>query len=909
MEDPLRRAAITAIRRMLRGWKSARYDIPTMPKIEIGAKLLHFQIQAKLGQGGMGVVYQAWDDRLDRLVAIKVLTDKALEDPKRLNRFVQEAKDASALKHPNVITVHEIETAGEVTFIVMEYVEGATLDKIISKKRLRLADALKYAVQIADALKAAHRRHIVHCDLKPANIMITEAGIVKVLDFGLARLAHHERPPSKDTVADDAADPSRTTSMVALEWERKSISGTPLYMSPEQAQGEVLDGRSDIFSFGVILYEMLTGARPFGGKDTTSTLDSIVHQPATPARQVVAEVPPELERVVMRCLQKDPARRFQTAADLHVSLQELKEEVDSAPRAVTRPSSFRRLVWAWAVVVAGAALAAWGLWFKRPSEPVLQQFIVPVTTFAGSAQYPSFSPDGNQVAFSWDGGNDGHVDIYVKLLGDDAKPLRLTEDLGSNRYPAWSPTNSRIAFDRFEANRPAGIYSVSPLGRSEQKLTDFPSAGPISWSPDGKWLAASSNTSGQSGIALISLEGAELRRISSPRTPDSDTAPTFSRDGRSLAYIHCAGTYACDLFLQPLDSGYRLAGSPEQLTHQSMAIAGLAWSSDGRSLIYSASPVGRTYYLWRLKIHKGQPRQIDMVGRSAYWPSVASKGNRLVFSRLLRHFDIWRYQVGDGIDRIIASLELDQNSPQFSPQGDKIAFESNRSGVEEVWVAAADGSHEIQLTNQFGRHQGTPRWSPDGRWITFDSQGQDGQWDICVVDAMGGQPRRVTTEPSNENMPSWSRDGKWIYFTSDRTGRNEIWRVPSAGGQQEKITTTGAFVAFESADGKNLVYLTNNSAPLFVVPLSGGAEQQLLERVQSRAFAIADDAIYFIGPQGSNGRFPVELYRSSDRSTRVLTEVEGPIGLGLTVSPDRKTVLYTKSASIGARLDMIENFQ
>jgi Tol biopolymer transport system component len=227
----------------------------------------------------------------------------------------------------------------------------------------------------------------------------------------------------------------------------------------------------------------------------------------------------------------------------------------------------------------------------------------------------------------------------------------------------------------------------------------------------------------------------------------------------------------------------------------------------------------------------------------------------------------------------------------------------------EIWVAQADGSKPIQMTNNFGRHQGTPRGSPDGRWIAFDSQGEDGHWDIYVMDASGGRPRRITMEPSDENMPLWSHNGKWIYFSSDRTGRREIWRVPFAGGAAEQLTKESGFVASESADGATLFYMKAASSPLFERPLSGGAERQLLDWVSSKSFVPADDGIYYIGRRGDNGQFPLQFFQFSSQTGKVLTNIDGVVYQGLSVSPDRTAILFTKTVRSGANLMMIENFQ
>ena len=874
-----------------------------MPAITRGTKLSHFEVLEKLGEGGMGVVYKARDLRLDRFVAIKLLPEQALGSADRQARFEQEAKAASALNHPNIITVHEIDRAGDATFIAMEYVDGRTLDHAIAHKGLRFPEVLKYAVQITDALAAAHGIGIVHRDLKPANLMITGKGLVKVLDFGLAKHTHS---------ATEHAGTSDVDATVTMQSEAGQLVGTTPYMSPEQAQAQPIDARSDIFSFGVVLYEMLTGRRPFAGDTKLSTLNAIVNHEPPSVKQIVEGVPPELDRIIARCLRKDPARRFQTMADLHVTLEELKEESDSgriaSAAALQRP---HRRAWPWAGAAALLVIAALAVWLiKRFATQAPPQMVMPVTTYPGSQRYPCFSPDGSQVAFSWDGDNGGNFDIYVKLLGE-SNALRLTTDPAADLNPAWSPDGKRIAFERSGPN--GGIYTTSPLGGAEQRLTDFPARGQMSWSPDGKWLAVSSLTSESSGIFLLPVEGGEPRQISNPKPLGFDVAPSFSRDGRLLAYAACFGPvrlYSCDITAQDLNSAYAPQGSPRRISdHAISLVRGMAWSHDGESLI-SDGEVGAYMrrYLWRIGAHgHGPPQRIELAGPNAASPSVAPTGNHMVFSSRASSPDIWRYQIGGGMEPLIVS-SLDDRSPQFSPDGTKIVFASDRSGEAlEIWLARADGSGAVQMTNRLGRHQGSPSWSPDGRWIAFDSQGQDGHWDIYVVNASGGMPRRITFEPSDENVPSWSRDGKWIYCSSNRTGRTEIWRVPFAGGSPERLRADGN--GQESADGKTLFYIKSDRSPLFAKPLSGGPETQVLPLVAFNAFVPVEDGIYYIGQQGEDRKYPLEFFQFSSNTSRLLAKIEGALDTGFSVSPDRRSILFSKRASNGENLMMIENFR
>jgi len=581
----------------------------------------------------------------------------------------------------------------------------------------------------------------------------------------------------------------------------------------------------------------------------------------------------------------------------------------------------------WRLAAAGALLVlavAAGAWFVWPASSGPPQRVIPVTTYPGSELQPSFSPDGRQIAFSWDGEKDGNRDIYVKLLGE-ATCLRLTTDSADDVYPAWAPDGRRIAFRRKGTD--GGIYTVSVLGGSEQKLSDLATDNQMSWSPDGKWLAVASI--GQERIIfLLPAGGGEPRRIPSPilrvpdtaarASPEGDAAVSFSPVGRQLAYLQCTGTLSCDVYVTDLSPAYLPQGRARRITTQSMPMLSLAWDREGKSLIYSGSPFSRaTPYLWRARADgRGTPQRLDIAGPFADAPSVAPVGARLVFQRFLRDIDIWRYRTNGAMEPLIVSTLTDQH-PQFSPDGTRIAFISNRGGeAMEIWVALADGSKPVEMTHNLGHHQSGPRWSPDGRSIAFSSQGQDGHWDVYVMDAAGGGPRRLTPEPSDEREASWSRDGKWIYFSSDRTGRREIWRMPPAGGAEQQLTQGGGHDALESADGTTLFYASNTGNTLMARPASGGPERHVLDDIVSWAYGPVEDGIYylggyrsFLGVPGGKQQAKLKFFRFSTGTSQTLTTIDGAAGLGLSVSPDRSTILFTKSATSGADLMMIENFR
>ena len=736
----------------------------------IGRTIAHYEILEKLGEGGMGVVYKARDTHLDRFVALKVLPPERVADPERKRRFVQEAKAASALNHPNIITIHDITQESGIDFIAMEYVPGKTLDELIPRKGMRLNRALKVAVQIAEALAAAHAAGIIHRDLKPGNVMVTEDGRVKVLDFGLAKLT--------ETTALGEDQATRTLRPAT---EEGAILGTVAYMSPEQAQSKPVDARSDIFAFGSLLYEMVAGRRAFQSDTKISTLAAIIHQEPAP---LAAETPRDLEKIITRCLRKDPERRFQHMSDARVSLLELKEDTDSGKLATELPPRPRRRRWAATGIAALLLIAAAVLWFhfRKPGEEQ-QPRVTVFTSYAGLQGMPSFSPDGNQVAFAWQGEKQDNFDIYVKVIGTETA-LRLTTHPAMDSYPAWAPDGRSIAFLRQTSEHTAAIYRVAPLGGAERKIADVIPyrlsylGGGLCWTRDGKWILSSdADSPGKpSYIVLVSSETGEKRKLTSGEGL-GEYHPALSPDNRTLAFGRELAGQQSVLFLLPLDAELRPTGAARRLRPAGVWNATPAWTPDGKSLLFSSSSSALyTARLWRISASGDSPPALVLeAGEGALSPAVSRQGNRLVYSRWFGDTNIWRMDVSGpggpaGTPRqVVASTRMEQ-WPVFSPDGGRIAFVSGRSGGWGVWLANADGSNSQPLWADPNYVSEDPAWSPDGRTIAFDAS-REKHYQIYLISPEGGAPRRLTDHPSDNRAASWSRDGKRIYFTSDRSGR------------------------------------------------------------------------------------------------------------------------------------------
>ncbi len=589
-----------------------------------------------------------------------------------------------------------------------------------------------------------------------------------------------------------------------------------------------------------------------------------------------------------------------------------RQQQDAPPRSRARLGP---LAVACAFLVAIVAGALW-YWSNPPPPPPAVRIL---TSNAGFERQPSYSPDGSQVAFVWDGPENNNPDIYVKFV-DAEGALRLTTSPALDAAPAWSPDGKWIAFFRREPNRPPSIWLISPLGGSERKLMDeWPlDSAPanlgmnlsLSWSPDGRWLAFSCPIGEYRGIYLLPSSGGAPKRIWQAGASAVDVYPTFSPDGRWLAFARCPRWLSCDVFSQKLNGGTSPSGPPIRLTHQELHIYGLAWVGD--AVIYAGSKVWASdHYLWRVPANgSAAPERIDLAGRCVISPNYSARAHRLAFARLNKNVDIWMYSSSGGHRRFISS-SLDEATPQFSPDGRRIVFASNRAGEgSEIYLSDADGSHLVQLTDHIGRTQGSPKWAPGGEWIAFDSLRPDGGQDIYLVSPGGGPPRRLELGPFMNALPNWSRDGNWIYYLSDRSGAHEIWKVASTGGTPQRVSDGGGFNAWESMDGKTLYYTkVESNTPLYAMPSAGGRPGKLLDGVGvCREFPVFSDGIYYCEPAAGS---PVRLsfYEFSTGRSRPLTVLEGNIGPGLSVSPDRKSILYTKSLTRDQDLYEIDNFR
>jgi serine/threonine protein kinase/Tol biopolymer transport system component len=925
----------------------------------IGSTIAHYQVLDTLGGGGMGVVYRARDLQLHRLTAIKFLPDALLKDEDALARFRREARAASALNHPGICTIYEIGEDQGRPYLVMELLEGESLERVIARGELETRTLVHLSIEVADALDAAHSERVVHRDIKPPNIFVTKRGHAKLLDFGLAKV-------NSPLLGSSSGQESFSVETVPdlMPTRRGTIMGTINYMSPEQARGQAVDSRSDLFSFGVVLYEMATGRLPFRAATPFMTMEAIVQHTPVPATRLNPDIPEQLDAIIARCLEKDPEMRYQHASDLVADLKRLKRDLDSQqfamPTSLTDSGviSERRIgsspslkqapvlpmlqeeeragtprrgrLFGIAGVLAALAIIGSALYWRlhSTSAPAARDVPIVVRPFSGlggERTMPAFSPDGNAVAFSWNGPAEDNHDIYVKLIDYTGEPLRLTKAPDFDTGPIFSPDGRRIAFTRFTDTQfgfTAAAYVIQALGGTEQRVAD---GWACDWSPDGKSIVVGAMDKGVRVLSLVDIESGGAVRL--PVLPGG-MGPTGTARLGGIVRISPDGKWLYATAEKgPVESSlHRLAfpgGSWQPVPLDGViSIASYDLSPDGSEVILMArSEPNERVRPYRAPSSGGaaRPQSFGEGGSSVAW---APKGDMVAFVTAMRVQALYRIPLpirsGPTIEpeRVISSRSV-ENSPAFSPDGRFLLVSSERSGVSQIYRSDAEGNGVIQLTKLFGFTVGSPVWSPDGQWILFDAR-VGGNPDIWVMDTEGNNPQRVTTEPSEDVTGAWTSDGASIVFCSNRSGDQQLWRAPARGGAAVRLTREGGFGPRLSPDGRFFYYLHSRAAGgLRRVPVGGGPEEDLVTSVKDRNWTVTAEGVYIFQMRaGATGLYgvnqPAELL-FYDLQTRRLNNTgftsPRPIGNnGIAVSPDRRHLLFPQLDASRSSIMIVEHF-
>ena len=846
-------------------------------QLKPGQNVAHFKILSLLGEGGMGKIYLAQDTKLHRNVALKLLPANLAEDQDRIRRFVQEAKSAAGLHHPNIAQIFEIGNYETARYIAMEYVEGETLRELLSRRRLEIKKAVEFAAQVASGLAAAHKEGIIHRDIKPENLLVTTTGQIKILDFGVAKLVKKE--------LGGAGLSQLTTSYVHPDDVTTPgvIVGTVSYMSPEQARDEKLDQCTDIFSLGVVLYEMLTGERPFKGKSAIDTLHAITSQDPAPVIQSNSQLPPELADVLSKALAKETSERYQHAADFELDLRRFKHALESNSLISTqtqRPGMPGTGKWGLsgplllvaALIVFVVAAIAWmlGRSTVAPKHSTLalgNVTLVPLTTDPGYEGEPTFSADGETIAYVSD--RNGNFEIYLKQISG-GPDINITNNGADDVQPAFSPDGKQIAFVSTRSSssnllypgrdRPllgGDIWVMPALGGSARRIVEsgnFPS-----WSVDGKTIIFTSGTS---------QFQPKLHRVDAQGGPQQDIPVKFKAD-ESLAPFWLYPSYSSDMRWISFEADGNIFVVSSEGGEARRIVKGhrATWGANSQAIIYSNDEPGKNNSLWQIPFSttegsaSGAPEPLT-VGRGRDTQAAISRdGKRIAFAAQDLSFNIeilpfdaeMGRQAGTPQEVTKGSNNIDFVS--FSPDGRSIVFQSHRGASSHIWRVDI-GSTPVQLTSDPNFNDSTPRWSPDARSIAFirrpvgvpvtpgvpgslwlmspdganpqflsdnafnpiwapsgvalvyGSVAEGREIQLFIFDLETKTPRRLTTEPAVGPITAFSPDGKWLVYQSNQSGNIDLRAVPIEGGESRIVVATAHqdYHPFVSPSGKWLYF-------------------------------------------------------------------------------------------------------
>jgi Tol biopolymer transport system component len=854
----------------------------------------------------MGEVYRARDTRLKRDVAVKMLSPELSGDSQNLERFEREAQLLAAVNHPGIAAIYGIEESADGRYLVLELVPGETLAQRLAVGPLPLDQALEVARQVADALASAHERGIVHRDLKPGNVMITPEGRVKLLDFGLA----------KNLPMSGASDSTSPT--IASATRAGTILGTLAYMSPEQARGGELDRRTDVWSFGCLLYEMLTGRRAFDGPTAPDILVSVLERDPD-WHALPRAVPESIRHLLRRCLEKDAGRRLRDAGDARLDVEEAL-----AARKAPRPERWRTLaIGAGAAIVAAAAilLLSPARRATAPAPPLAK--LTQLTTTEGIEESPAFSPDSGEIAYAAE--ENGLRKIFVRPVGG-GEGRRLTSGDFDDAQPAWSRDGRTVLFvrprakgarlepgDVFGQYSGGDIWQVDVRSGEESKLVE--NAFNPSVSPDGTRIAVDASWAGPRRIWTVDPRGLNPQQI----TTDVSEAvahlrPRWSPDGKRIVFQNMESTR--------FDVRVADVATKEVawVTNDVSRDIHPTWSSSGRFLYFSTDR-GGGLNLWRIPMSRdgkpeGAAQQVTTGAGQDVDSAISSDGKRLAFSILKINADLWKMSVDpatghpSGPAEEVVSTTREDSRGSWSPDVREIAFNSDRSGEMNVWIVPADGGSARPLTKGPGGDF-QPTWSPDGATITFFSS-RAGNADIWSADVRSGTLRQLTRSPSIQINPFFSPDGRSIAYHSDESGRFEVWVMHADGSQPRRLTNVGAgghFLLWAS-DGKSLLFRClcggtprtmraslDGGEPQATNPITGGSHMSLSPDGSKILDVLAHRTIW-ISPLTSG--VPEKVFEFPDPDVRI----DYPVW-----SPDGRWILFDRFRPQGGDVWVMEGFE